>query len=105
MDLRQSLILFFGKMSKNSSYYQGFNDILGFLQSQFGFAQALIFTEGLQKQYLYDFTNLPFSDCLIPVFKAVTLVIKWKQPDWDKDKMLFTAVQSKFIFYMVLTTS
>jgi len=31
MDLRHGLIQFFGKQHEKSSYYQGFNDVVGFL--------------------------------------------------------------------------
>ena len=93
--MRQGLIQFFGKQHVKSKYYQGFNDVIGFLQSQFGYAQAMIFTEGLSKNYLFDFTNLPFSDCLIPVFKTISEVVAWKQPAWEESEMLFMAIQSK----------
>lgn len=101
MDLRQGLIHFFGKQHKLSSYYQGFNDIVGFLQNQFEYAQALIFAEGLQKNYLHDFTNLPFSDCLIPVFKTISHVVTWKKPSWGADDMLFMSIQSNPPFKII----
>lgn len=70
-------------MSGNgSSYYQGFNDVLGLQLKYFGFAQSLIFTEGIHRKYLRDFTNTPFERSVVPLFKAIENIILDQRPDW-----------------------
>lgn len=92
--------MFFGKLSENgSTYYQGFNDILGLLLKNFSFAQSLIFAEGIHKNYLRDFTTIPFEQSIIPLFKSIQHIILDQKPEWEENDTLFLAIQSKFSEY------
>lgn len=51
--------------------------------------------EGIEGNYLWDYTHLPFSDCLIPILNAVEYVIGWRKPEW-KNEQLSIAVNSNF---------
>jgi hypothetical protein len=87
---------YFG-LHKEGSYYQGLNEVLGFLLQHFTYKESLIILEGLETNFLWDFTNLPFSECLVPVLKAIQHVLGWKKPEWAKaGDNLFVAVQSEF---------
>lgn len=66
---------------------------MGFLLHHYSRRESLVIMQGIEGRYLWDFTNLPFSECLIPILKAIELVIGWKKPEWKSD-MLFMAVQS-----------
>ena len=70
---------------KNGSYYQGLNDVAGFLLNIFPEHEALIVLEGIDRRFLFDFIYLPFSDCLVPILNSIQDVIMWKRPKAEKD--------------------
>lgn len=84
---------YFG-VNNEGKYYQGLNEVMGFLLFHYNRQKSLMIMEGIEGQYLWDYTNLPFSDCLIPILKAIEYVVGWQKPEW-RSPTLFMAVQSK----------
>jgi len=77
---------YFGYFAEGS-YYQGMNDIMGFLLNVFTEEEALVLLEGIDQNYLFDFIYLPFSECLVPILDSICDVVEWKKPDWDPNSI------------------
>lgn len=59
----------------DSAYYQGLNSVMSVLQREYSDpGQIMLIFEGILKDHLWDFANLEFDKCLIPVFHLIALV-------------------------------
>ena len=80
--LKQLLTSFYAT-NRDLSYYQGLNDVSGFLMYYFDAITALAIFSGVEKNILRDFTSLKFDVSVVPLFGAISEIIIKDRPIWE----------------------
>ena len=91
--LKQQLISFYAK-NKELKYYQGMNDVSGFLLSYFDTITALSILSGVEKKILRDYSSLKFEISVIPQFDVMkSIIIYHTNKLKDYEDVLMTLIQ------------
>jgi len=77
------LLTSFYATNRDLSYYQGLNDVSGFLMYYFDSITALAIFSGVEKNILRDFTSLKFDVSVVPLFGVISEIIIKDRPIWE----------------------